>query len=186
MTSKRPWANIPQQSSAWDKVEMAAPDEVEEALLIKIGVELLATSIASKAPNGRPPGVGAASGGRDLLGRVFRLQNKRAEPPHDPKPFQVEGNSPVTMARHFLSTHYDQIHNSLCSNSEQRKRILACDEATASTLIVDLINPLALGVPVLTLAMLLARIGLTRLCASNPFDATVHVPATDATSTFET
>lgn len=61
------------------------------------------------------------------------------------------------------------IHAAICGDPTQRQKILQCDEASIEVVLADCIEPVLVGVPIFTVANLLARIGDKRLCEGNPF-----------------
>ncbi len=77
---------------------------------------------------------------------------------------------PAKTAQTFLSKKYSRIHRAICRSKRRREKLLVSDEATFVAAVVDILPGLTLGVPIVTLATLLARIGIKRLCDGNPFE----------------
>jgi hypothetical protein len=75
----------------------------------------------------------------------------------------------IKSAQTFLSRRYRRIHTAICGNAVQRQKILQCDEASVVTVLADCLTPVLAGFPVFTVANLIARIGIKRLCDGNPF-----------------
>jgi hypothetical protein len=82
---------------------------------------------------------------------------------------ELQRKQRIKSARTFLARRYRRIHFAICGNAEQRQKILQCDEASVVTVLADCLAPFFTGVPIFTVANLIARVGIKRLCEGNPF-----------------